>query len=140
MVILRPHHLLCILGFRGKGYSSRFVTEFAQLVSSLEDGEKGDNKSIRIVGRADRICHACPNREGHLCEKEGEIKKLDDQHSAALEVSDGSTLTWGDAKKKIKDRISLGVFHQICNGGSWKSLGYCQEALERLRDEIPESV
>lgn len=53
-VRLRPHHLLCIRSFEGRGYSPEFVENMRGVVESLESGARVE------VGRGrDDICKAC---------------------------------------------------------------------------------
>lgn len=48
---LRGHHLLCILGYQGAGYSESFVENFDQIIARLNNGVK-----IQIVEGTDDIC------------------------------------------------------------------------------------
>jgi uncharacterized protein len=50
-VRLRPHHLLCMLSYAGRGYSPAFVANFDAVVRRLEAGEE-----IVVVSGADDIC------------------------------------------------------------------------------------
>lgn len=34
--VLRPHHALCILSFRGKGYSDEFIDNMYKMIDELE--------------------------------------------------------------------------------------------------------
>ena len=52
-VRLRGHHLLCILTYKGKGYTPDFVKNFDAVVAAINDGEK-----IQIVDGSDDICAA----------------------------------------------------------------------------------
>lgn len=53
MIELRPHHLLCMLTFAGKGYSERFVDKFRSVAAQINNGA-----FIRIVPGPDELC-AC---------------------------------------------------------------------------------
>lgn len=130
----RPHHFLCTLGFEGKGYSDEFVKNFSDIASTLRDtGACGDEIPIRVVGGTDRICAPCPNREGDFCSTETKIASLDRAHAKVLELRTGDTLTWGEAKRRIMDKMTPEKFHQACAPCSWRSLGVCERALLRLR-------
>lgn len=50
-VELRPHHLLCILTYAGKGYSADFTRNYDRIVERLNAGE-----AIEIVSGPDAIC------------------------------------------------------------------------------------
>jgi len=51
MVDLRPHHLLCILTYAGRGYSPAFVRSFDRIARAVSAG-----CTIRIVDGPDDVC------------------------------------------------------------------------------------
>ncbi len=50
---LRPHHLLCILTYKGLGYTNAFVENFDQIIINLSKDPK-----ITIIKGCDDICKA----------------------------------------------------------------------------------
>ncbi len=128
---LRPHHLLCAVGFQGKGYSPNFVRNFKKIMAEL-NGENGDAIMIEIVGRTDDVCAPCPHKRDALCVTQDKISQLDNAHTKVLQITPGQQFTWGEAKKLIKEKMTLANFHQACDGCSWKEYGVCEEALKKL--------
>ena len=102
-VKLRPHHLLCALGFEGKGYSEKFIQEFQAVVDLLR-GPQGDDTEILLVSGDDAICRHCPNLTQHLCKQENVVRTLDQSHARALDVHVGERLTWVQAKNCLKKK------------------------------------
>jgi hypothetical protein len=51
MIRLRPHHLLCMLTYAGRGYTPRFTSGMDDLIARLGAGEE-----ITIVDGPDDIC------------------------------------------------------------------------------------
>ena len=125
----RPHHFLCALCFKGRGYSPAFVSNFKAIMDVL-NAPDGDKTPINIVGHTHSICHPCPNRLNASCLTEEKITVLDQAHARALNISAGETITWEDAKKKIAERLTLQTFHQICGPCEWKEYGICEEVLK----------
>ena len=134
MLEFRPHHFLCTLGFVGKGYSEEFVRGFQQIADQLR-GPGGDAISIRVVARTDAICAPCPSKRGSHCDSESKIQTLDQAHAEVLELKAGETLTWGEAKKQLGEKMTLEAFHSACAPCAWKLLGVCQAALEKLQNK-----
>ena len=132
VVKIRPHHFLCSLGFQGKGYSPDFVANFWRIVQLLEH-PNGEKEQMKVVSDADDICMVCPKRRENVCSEENSIRRLDRKHAAVLGVQTGDILTWGEAKKLLKERMSLSRFHFVCANCSWKNLGHCEDALLRLQ-------
>jgi hypothetical protein len=133
----RPHHFMCTLGFEGKGYSEEFTRNYGAIADRLRapsDGS-GDREPIEVVPATDSICVPCPNRQGELCATEAKIQSLDQGHASVLGLNAGQVLTWGEAKKRIAERMTDEDFDRVCAPCSWKPMGMCKNALERLRQE-----
>lgn len=131
-MLFRPHHFLCTLGFKGKGYSPKFVDNFQAIADSLGE-QGGDDVVIQVTGESDSICKACPHQLGPICGSHNElIISLDKRHGGALNLKPGDKITWGQAKKLIASNLNEETFNEICEGCSWKNLGVCLDALKRL--------
>lgn len=132
----RPHHFLCTLGFEGKGYSEEFVRGYQVIADQLRKrGIEGDNTPIEVVESTDSICQPCPNRQGTSCATEEKIRALDGAHMKVLGIRGGDTLTWGEAKKKIAEKMTVEAHHKACAPCAWRSLGLCEAALVKLQRE-----
>jgi uncharacterized protein len=127
----RPHHFMCTLGFRGKGYSADFVRNYKKIVQQLNND---DQTQIEVVEFMDSICAPCPNKiDEIICKSQDKISRLDAAHAAALSLKVGDVFTWSEAKERIKKHMSIEKFHIACQGCSWKEYGVCQKALEELK-------
>lgn len=129
-ILFRPHHFMCALGFQGKGYSPAFINNFQNIMNQLNSPGGGDIP-ISITPYTDTICAPCPHRQDKSCDKQSLISTLDQAHASALDLTTAS-ITWTEAKLRIKERITVDVFHNICEGCNWKSLGVCEAALNLL--------
>lgn len=125
----RPHHFLCTFCFQGNGYSKKFIENYKNIVSLLNQ-EENSNFKIQIVKFTDSICSACPQKKEHLCHDEEKTQLLDAAHAKALNFQAGDILTWQEAKDQIFKKISAEKFHKICSTCSWKSLGICERHLK----------
>ena len=75
---LRGHHLLCILGFQGYGYSEDFVLNMTR----INELRKTDKTTIKLINSSDDICSACPNLKDDVCENKMQnenIVKMDNE-------------------------------------------------------------
>lgn len=132
---LRPHHLLCALGYRGLGYSDAFTANMTALVTHGLHAPGGGAVQIEITGQADAICAPCPKRRGAGCAAQARIDALDAAHAAALAVAPGDRLTWAEARARIRARVRPDDLDRICAGCEWLPLGLCAAALEALHAE-----
>jgi hypothetical protein len=130
----RPHHFMCTLGFRGKGYSLGFVRNYKKIAQQLNDNEE---TQIEVVQFMDSVCSACPNKiDEVVCKTQDKISKLDAAHASVLSLKEGDIFTWKQAKERIKKNMSIEKFHIACQGCSWKEYGVCQQSLEYLINQV----
>lgn len=83
---LRGHHLLCILGFQGYGYSEDFVLNMTR----INELRKTDKTTIKLINSSDDICSACPNLKNDLCENEMQnetIVKMDEEVLSKFDIN-----------------------------------------------------
>lgn len=128
----RPHHFLCALGYRGKGYSDAFTANMTQIVTNGLFANGGDHTLIRVRAAADSLCAPCPKRRGEGCTNQAEIDALDGRHAAALNLKHGDVLTWGQAKMRIREKVRPDDLDSLCKGCKWLELGLCKSALSDL--------
>ncbi|MBI4308042.1 MAG: DUF1284 domain-containing protein [Chloroflexi bacterium] len=133
-VRLRGHHLLCVLGFRGKGYSAAFVENMARVVGHIRL-EK--DTPVRVLLKPDDICHPCPFRLDDRCRRKPDAEERVQVHDAdvmaRLGVLGGAMLPWSEIEARIAKHIAPEDLHQICRTCSWLSLGYCTEGVSELK-------
>jgi hypothetical protein len=134
-VALRPHHVLCAIGYQGLGYSDAFTANMSELVLGRLRGPQGDATPLVITGSADAICAPCPSRRGSGCEQQARIDRLDQAHAAALGLAPGDRLTWAEAQARVQARVRPGSLQQLCAGCAWLPLGLCETALARLHEK-----
>ncbi|UWQ20674.1 DUF1284 domain-containing protein [Jannaschia sp. W003] len=127
-IALRPHHVLCAIGFRGRGYDDGFVGNMARVVGGLRAGAR-----VWITGEADAICAPCPRRRGAGCEADAAIARLDAAHSEALGIAPGERHDWTALERRAAERVVPEDLDRLCEGCRWLPLGLCRGALAELR-------
>ena len=127
---LRPHHLLCIQGFRGQGYSPTFIANLAQLQEMLNELPE---TVIEIVAGDDDICSFCPHLDEEICIRPGQqVNELDGRILQKLELTEGDIATWGEFVDGVRENIDPEAVAELCQGCSWLYLGFCVEGVARL--------
>lgn len=124
-VRLRGHHFLCILTYKGEGYSPNFVANMSLLVSAISAG-----RYVALVTGADDICAGltenCRATIDHDCNATDTLH-LDqlaiDAVSALLErdLSIAQPLTSNDIAL-LREAYALGTIRAACADCAWKSL------------------
>lgn len=129
---LRPHHVLCSVAFEGKGYDAPFTANMSRIVFGHLRAPGGRDETIRITDHADAFCAPCPRRRGGGCEADDMITALDARHAAALGLSTGMQLTWGDCLDRVVESVFPDDLDTLCRDCSWLAEGRCKTAVATL--------
>lgn len=132
MIKIRPHHLLCIQAYIGKGYSKEFVENMNLVVNNLK-GNKG--QTIKIVDTTDDICFKCPNNiGGSRCEHDTKVLSMDAKVIKYLELKAGE-YTYKSLLKRLEQKLTKEIFQDICSECEWYDMGMCKKLIgeEKIR-------
>lgn len=127
---LRPHHLLCMLTFVGKGYTPDFVENYRVIAKRLSAGE-----AIEIVEGPDDLCQPLTHAADAHCFGES-VKLRDGQAAAAVAELLGQPICPGavivpDAALLTRLRLAFseGSVRKACSGCEWS--GLCDGVADR---------
>ena len=114
---LRPHHLLCIQKFVGKGYDGVFTSSLAKLVEYLRTHPE---TKVTLTEGCDEVCTACPNKAGEACEDGEKIIEIDNGVLDACKLIYGLSDTWLNLSRAARERIfGTDKFEEICGSCQW---------------------
>jgi uncharacterized protein len=138
-VAIRAHSLLCLQGFRGKGYDETFVAEMTAVHRALS---ADPDTPVRVLAGPDRLCRACPNLGPRGCtlqgpEHEAHMVAQDEAVLARLWLTAGEVLPWSRILERIARAVAGADLPGLCTTCPWLPLGWCAEGLERLRAPPP---
>ena len=120
MYHLRPHHLLCIQHYVGRGYDEVFTRHMNQVTESLRQHPE---QQIQIEEGCDELCRACPNREGDSCNSPDKVSRMDTAVRTLCHLQTGDISTWKELKDLAKTNILLsGAFDEVCGDCNWYEL------------------
>jgi len=119
---IRGHHLLCIQGFQGYGYSPDFVANMAQIVESLNSRP---DTEIEMVAECDDICSACPHRQGRHCHKRADSPQAVTNHDRRVLGKLGLEVGWWGTAQEVfalaSARLSsLAEAREVCGKCGWQ--------------------
>jgi uncharacterized protein len=124
---LRPHHLLCMLTFAGKGYTPEFVRHFESVVSRIATGQE----PIEIIEGPDEICSSLLAQADCHCDN-ASVKLRDQQAAGAIGDLLQRPIRAGEQFipdsnliQNLRSAFAQGTIRQACSGCQWKSL--CDE-------------
>ena len=132
-VKIRGHHLLCLLGFRGLGYSPEFVETMGKVFQAFHSDSP---LPITVVTECDIICGSCPHNKGNRCRKKElsarRIRIKDARVLKKLGFKVGADTTSREAWRRVKQKISSDDLTALCGQCQWLGLGYCHKGLAEL--------
>ncbi len=122
-VRLRPHHLLCMLTFIGKGYTEAFTENYVRIAARLSEGE-----DILMVEGPDDICASLLDEPDPHC-WESSVSDRDGRAREAVEALLGTTAGPGavicpdaDFLARMRDAFAAGEIRKACIRCEWSSL------------------
>jgi uncharacterized protein len=134
---LRGHHLLCIHGFRGMGYSPEFVKKMSRIVEQMRDDRI--DFSIKVVAALDDTCGACPHKGKTTCEaNEGSnehVLTMDMNVIHQLGLIEGAIYPKSFLVQLTAEKVKPNDLDYLCKGCSWLSYGVCKEGISALQEK-----
>lgn len=132
---LRGHHILCLFGFQGMGYSEEFVQRMAGVQERIRSFPE---TPVRVDVVADEICEPCPHRGEHGCARRGlgsewAIQRMDREVLSRLGLDPGAALPARELFALAKARIAPEALPEICRHCQWLAYGVCEEGLRECR-------
>lgn len=133
MIELRAHHLLCLFGWRGRGYDEEFTDNFNKLIEDLKL-----NPMVRLVEGADDVCAACPNLDNDCCRAPeyghgAKAGPIDGRVLERLGVAHGETHCFAELIELVRAKIQPSEISDICGGCAWLKHGWCADGLRSGR-------
>ncbi|MDN2567312.1 DUF1284 domain-containing protein [Aquibium sp. A9E412] len=122
-VRLRPHHLLCLLTYAGKGYSPGFTANYDSIAERIARGE-----DILIVAGPDDICAPLlDDREPHCWQasvtERDVLAARDLGRLLAMPIRTGTQLSLErHGLRRMRAAFAEGSLRQACAGCEWSTL------------------
>jgi uncharacterized protein len=118
---IRAHHLLCIQGFQGYGYTPDFERHMANIVNLLN---LDPSVKLQIIAGTDEICCHCPYEINGLCERYSDsqegIVKVDNLVIDKAVFVENKIYSFQNAINLIDNNLSHEDVTEICFKCSWK--------------------
>lgn len=127
---IRAHHLCCIQGFQGYGYSPVFVANMRSVISDLE---ALPSRPLKLVTECDAICVSCPGKRECTTQESvfsRGIRQMDRVVLDKLSLEDGTVVEADEAFRLINSKINKASdIEEVCGSCKWKQkcLWYMQE-------------
>lgn len=127
VIHLRPHHLICMLGWRDRGYDQAFSDNFNRIIKMMKD-----NTLVRLVDGGDDVCSSCPHYGPPECHRQDNTRlprAIDTRVLDKLNVDSGGTYRFGFLRRRLIENISPSDLSDICADCTWLPHGWCRSGL-----------
>jgi len=119
---IRAHHLLCIQGFQGYGYSRNFAANMSQVIKDLNSNP---DMEVEVIDECDVICSQCPHNKEEICQKNPDsalkAKDIDNRVLKKLGLKNGISGRARDyfslVNKNLKNVLDV---QDVCGDCDWK--------------------
>lgn len=125
---LRGHHLFCLLGYRGMGYSEEYVENMTRVHQHLREQPEA---WILIVHGPDDLCAKFPEQQVCHCE-DPHIFERDADILLTVGLDVGQRIRWSEVEQRIRDRVVPEDIARVCSTCSWRGYGVCEEGVRRI--------
>ena len=134
---IRAHALLCLQGFRGKGYSADFVERMGAVATELR---RNPERLVRVLATPDTFCAVCPHGKdgctlggpGH----EANIRLQDESVLERLGIEAGVEMPWHSLVRRLAVHIQGIDLGEICTTCPWLPLGWCAEGIDAAQHSL----
>jgi hypothetical protein len=129
MIRLRGHHLVCLLGYRGMGYSEAYAANMTRVHSRLR---KEPETPVLIVTGPDDLCAWFPEDQPYHCEDEN-VHERDAAVLKQLGLEPGLQTTWREVEQGLAKRFVPADIPRLCSTCPWLGYGVCEDGIRRIR-------
>lgn len=129
-IILRPHHFLCLKGYKGYNYNSAQIGVWDNISSIL----RNNPDSNIIIGKGkDTLCSKCPANKGKfLTCIEKNILELDKKVRTILCLKTGEQHKYSDVVKRMNKKITKEKHEELCSKCFWWQKGLCHDSFKSM--------
>ena len=115
---LRPHHMICLQHYAGRGYDDAFAAHMDGIARRLGAG----GILVELTDGDDDVCAKCPNLVGGLCLSQEKVDRLDARWLEASGLRIGNRLSWEEVCRVTAPLLaSPALFRRICGECVWFS-------------------
>lgn len=130
MFRIRGHHLFCLLGYRGMGYSKEYVENMTQLHQTLRNNSK---TLIQLVNGPDQLCEKFPNSGEYHCQ-DINIYERDAVILKKMGLEIGQILEWEEIESRVRKYVVPSDIQIVCETCSWRTYGVCEEGIQEIHE------
>jgi len=130
-IYLRPHHLLCIQGYKGHNYNDIQKHNWKIITNLLKTNSETD---IFFVNGKDDLCLNCPAQMSltkFRC-NEKNVAELDKKVKNLIGIEEGKKYLYHRLFKKINEIMTPEKHEALCKDCVWWQKGLCKDTFKKF--------
>lgn len=130
---IRPHHFLCLPGYKGFSYNKEHVNNWDKISKLVKEYP---NLKVKIVSGHDALCFKCPNNKNNekTC-NERELSILDEKVKQLLSLEENILYGYKDLNDKLRNLLNPKKHEHLCGSCQWRSVGLCKDTFAKKTAE-----
>lgn len=131
-IALRPHHFLCLQGYKGYNYNQTQISSWDAISKQLNENPDTD---ILILESKDDLCKKCPNdgvQSKTTC-LEKNVSALDKKVQDLLGLVTGQIYKYSDILKKLHEIMTPEKHAELCSECAWWKKGLCHDSFAQSK-------
>jgi len=133
---LRGHHLLCVHGFQGMGYSPSFVQKMKEIVADIQN--ENIDFPIQVTAHLDDACGSCPFNGKTSCQANSKandhVVSMDKRILNHLELIENETYHKNELIERIIYKVEPDDLDVLCKNCAWLKYGVCKAGIAKLKE------
>jgi len=142
---IRAHTLICLQGFKGMGYSEKFIAQMDKIISYLRKNLK---TQVKVLAEADIFCTHCPHNYRGRCTLEDPEDQpvpfespdnaviMDRRALTWLGLTEGEVYEWREILYKVGGSVDSSAMDVLCGDCRWRKYKVCSVALDELNQRV----
>lgn len=132
-IALRPHHFLCLPGYKGYNYNQAQVNSWDMISKQLRENPDTD---ILILGGKDDLCKKCPSNGSKtaICRDEA-VNELDNKVKFLIGVETGKKYKFSEIMRRMGWVMTPEIQEGLCSGCAWWRKGLCHDTFSPENNE-----
>lgn len=129
-ITMRPHHFLCLPGYKGISYNSEHATSWDKISKSLA---QYPNMRVKITLKQDTLCKKCPNNaENKASCAEHWVKALDKKVNNLLNLEENKIYRYNEILQRVQKILNPHKHKNLCGDCEWRTYGLCKDTFKKI--------
>lgn len=135
MLKIRPHHILCMRAYQGRGYSEDFGINMEYIIKEIgvynkiynENAISNRDEKVEIIFGLDSLCGKCPHniKEENRCVTEDKVNAIDEKVVRYFNIKEGIH-SYKELEESVYSIITEDIFDDICKNCGWYNVTNCK--------------